>query len=200
MLWDVSGYLSTVVGKALVLALFVNGVLGLVARAWRPIEIPRKAVFWLSIAALYFAGFQAWREERERAEKVVPPTPSVAVTRHLTTAQRAALPNARSVGMVAGCELTLSFTHTSETEQYAREVGAALQEAGWPLLSSPFLNWADKATDVNHPVAVVGHPADPAAEALVMALKKAGVEIPWRRDANRQTCHIELQIDDVGPR
>jgi hypothetical protein len=57
-------YLATVVGKAVFLALSLNGIVGLMRLyLQRPLEIPRRIVFWVSLIIVFFAGFEAWREE-----------------------------------------------------------------------------------------------------------------------------------------
>jgi len=204
MLAETYAYLSTVVGKALILALFLNGLLGLVARMWRPIDVPRKIVFWLSVCLLFVAGFQAWRDERaQRGHDTSLASTSPAPARHLTIEQRRVLSNTRFVSPTPGCELALTFTHTSETELYAREIGDALQQAGWPLLYSQFLNWNEKATDRYRSIAIVARPDDPTAEILATAFaqpafKNAGIEIAYRRDTGKASCRFELQVDDNG--
>jgi len=136
MLAETYAYLSTVFGKALLLALFLNGLLGLATRMSRPIEVPRKIVVWLSIPLLFVAGFQAWRDERAQRGHDTSASTGPAPARHLTVEQRRVLSNTRFVGQTPGCELALTFTHTFETELFAREIGNALQQAGWPLLYS----------------------------------------------------------------
>jgi hypothetical protein len=118
--------------------------------------------------------------------------------RELSRWQAFVLEGSRSTHRV--CELTIQFTSTTSTARYANQVGTALSKAGWPLLWSQFLNHqAERATDNQHPIAILAHPDDPVGAELRALLAEAEVAAVLIPSASHEVCKPELQIDDPGP-
>lgn len=133
-----------------------------------------------------------WQYQRiKRADPAPEPTP-----RRWTDTRQTML--AATLPQRADCEARINFTHESETERFAQDVGAMFQRAGWRILYSPFLNW-ERREGLDPPaggIALVVAPNNARTQGLETALSELGSPVRRIEDAQQQGCNIDVRIAD----